>query len=137
MPVPMGEVFVHLVWATAGREPLIDDGDAPRLYAMIAAKCRALKCTPLAVGGTADHVHMLVELHLPVAVAMLAKEVKGASSHFMNQVIGGDRPFAWQGSYGAFSVRRTDVPTVQRYIARQREVHAERSLIPDLERAEA
>lgn len=47
----MSELFVHLVWATARREPLIDGAAAARLYAMIAANCRELRCTPSAVGG--------------------------------------------------------------------------------------
>ena len=81
MRSPYTQLYLHIVWATWDRLPLITETIKPRLNAAIAEKCRELKCVPLAVGGIADHVHLLVRLHTTVAVATLAKEVKGASSH--------------------------------------------------------
>ncbi len=83
MRSPYTQLYLHIVWATWDWLPLITEQVRPRLYAAIAGKCRELKCVPLAIGGIADHVHLLVRLHTTVAVATLAKEVKGASGHIL------------------------------------------------------
>ena len=124
MRAPYTQLYLHLVWATWDRLPLITDEIEPRLYAAIAQKCRQLKCVPLAIGGVADHVHLLVRLHTTVAVATLAKEVKGSSSHLVTHEIRPGEFFKWQGAYGAFTLRKEDVPVVQAYIERQKEHHA-------------
>jgi REP element-mobilizing transposase RayT len=82
------------------------------LFACIAAKCEELKSQPLRIGGTEDHVHVLARLHPMVAVAELAKGMKGSSSHLITHEVDPDAGFKWQGSYGAFSVSPEDVPRV-------------------------
>ncbi len=105
-----------MVWATWDRLPLITEAIEPRLYAAIATKCRKLKCEPIAIGGIEDHVHLLTRLHTTVAIATLAKEVKGASSHLVTHEITPDDFFKWQGAYGAFTIRKSEVPQVKAYI---------------------
>jgi len=139
MRAPYTQLYLHLVWATWDRLPLITEAIEPRLYAAIAQKCRDLKCVPLAIGGIADHVHLLVRLHTTVAVSTLAKEVKGSSSHLVTHEITPGEFFKWQGAYGAFTLRKEDVPGVQSYIERQKKHHAaedlweewEQTMIPD------
>jgi REP element-mobilizing transposase RayT len=136
---PYTELYLHLVWATWDRLPLISEAIEPRLYAAMAQKCRKLKCVPLAIGGIEDHVHLLVRFHTTVAIATLVKEVKGSSSHLVTHEITPGEFFKWQGSYGAFTLRKEEVPWVEGYIARQREHHAagttveawERTMIPE------
>ena len=124
MRTPYTQLYLHVVWATWDRLPLITKEIEPRLYAAVAEKCRELKCVPLAIGGTSNHVHLLLRLHTTVAVATLVKEVKGASSHLVTHEIARGRFFKWQGAYGAFTLRKTDVPTVKAYIEKQEEHHA-------------
>jgi REP element-mobilizing transposase RayT len=77
------------------------------------------------MGGTEDHAHVLVRLHPMVAVAELAKGMKGSSSHLITHEVDPHVGFKWQGSYGAFSVSPDDVPRVCAYIERQKQHHAE------------
>ncbi|PKO20263.1 MAG: transposase [Chloroflexi bacterium HGW-Chloroflexi-1] len=133
MRTPYTQLYLHLVWATWDRLPLITETIEPRLYAAIAEKCRELKCIPLAIGGIADHAHLLVRLHTTVAVATLAKEVKGSTSHLVTHEIAPGQFFKWQGAYGAFTLRKSEVPVVQGYIERQKEHHAEDDLWEDWE----
>lgn len=75
-------LFVHLVWATDGRRPLLQPSlEAAVSTINIVSKCRVLRCPALAIGGMTDHIHLLAELHPTVSVSALAKEIKGASSH--------------------------------------------------------
>ena len=68
-----------------------------------------------------DHVHLLVSLPPAAALADVVRVVKTSSSHWARQRL--NRPFAWQGGYGAFSVSRANVPEVEAYIAGQAAHH--------------
>ncbi|MCP4362184.1 MAG: transposase [Chloroflexi bacterium] len=133
MRAPYTQLYVHMVWATWDRLPLITDVIEPRLYAAVATKCRQLKCEPLAIGGIEDHMHLLTRLHTTIAIATLAKEVKGASSHLVTHEIVPGKFFKWQGAYGAFTLRKSEVPQVKAYILNQKQHHAENSLYDEWE----
>jgi REP element-mobilizing transposase RayT len=117
-----------MIWATWDRLPLIKETNEPRLYASIAVKCRDHNCEPLAIGGIEDHIHLLVRMHPTISVATLAKEVKGASSHLVTHEIEPSEFFKWQGSYRAFTIRKSDVDTIRRYIENQKQHHAQNQL---------
>ena len=53
---------------------------------MLCRKARELDSTPMAVGNTADHVHVLIRLSPGANVAELIKHLKGASAHRINLV---------------------------------------------------
>ena len=130
---PMCKLYVHFVWATWDRLPLIDSRIEPPIYAAIAAKCRALRCTPLAIGGAADHVHVLAQVASSVAVSTLVQEMKGSSSHLVTHQYGPEGSFRWQGSYAAFSVGERDVPRVRQYIEQQKRHHADATIWQEVE----
>jgi len=125
MRAPYTQLYLHLIWATWDRLPLISPEIEYRLFAAIEAKCRELKCEPLAVNGIEDHVHLLVRFHTSVSVAQLVKEIKGSTSHLVTHEITPDTFFKWQGAYRAFTIRKLDVPRVKIYIENQKQHHAE------------
>ncbi|HQE92269.1 MAG TPA: transposase [Anaerolineae bacterium] len=86
----------------------------------------------LALNGTADHVHLLGTIPATLTIADLLKQIKGVSSHFVNETLS-PPPFKWQGSYGAFTVSRWDVDKIKRYIKRQKEHHRTRELVQEFE----
>ncbi|HEY4691579.1 MAG TPA: IS200/IS605 family transposase [Anaerolineae bacterium] len=136
MRAPYTQLYLHLVWATWDRLPLITFDIEDSLYAAIADKCRELKCVPIAIGGIEEHVHLLVRFHTTVSVATLAKEIKGSSSHLTTHVLRPMGFFKWQGSYGAFTIAKDDVPAVENYIRGQKEHHRQGRMIEDLETCE-
>jgi REP element-mobilizing transposase RayT len=136
MREPYTQLYVHLVWATWDRLPLITPDIEPRLYGHIIRKCRELKCVPIRISGIENHTHLLVRLHTTIAVATLVKEVKGASSHLMTHEIAPDDFFKWQGAYGAFTVRKAEVPQIHEYIANQKQHHRDNSLWDEFEKTE-
>ena len=77
---------------------------------------------PQAVGGTADHVHMLVGLRATHCLADVLREIKRPSSQWVHETLG-VAEFAWQEGYGAFTVSESNVEQVRCYIANQREHH--------------
>ena len=77
------ELYVHLVWGTFRRRPLISADLEADLFRVVTAKSLELHCVPCAIGGTEDHLHLLTRLHPSTPVARLVAEVKGASSHLV------------------------------------------------------
>lgn len=137
MRAPYTQIYVHLVWATWDRLPLITGEMQGPLYAAMIAKCTELHCEPIAVGGIADHVHLLARLSPAVSVAQLVKEVKGSTSHLVTHVLKPGEFFKWQGAYGAFTIRKSEVATVKRYVANQASQHAENLLTDEFESVES
>ena len=127
------QLYIHLVWATWDRLPLINPDVEPQLYAILAAKSKELGCMPLAIGGVADHIHMLIHFLPTLTIARLVGEMKGASSHAMTHSILHGAFFKWQGSYGGFTVSKRSVPQIRAYILNQKVHHANGSLLVELE----
>jgi len=73
------------------------------------------------VGGTGNHVHALLSLPATMPLAKAMQLVKGASSHWMNEIHSHD--FAWQEGYGAFTVGISQVESTIAYIRGQAEHH--------------
>lgn len=117
------QIFIHMVWATWDRLPLIDEQLSDQINQVIWSKCKAMKCEPLAIGGVEDHMHLLVRMQPAVTVAELVKAVKGSSSHLISNNIKPDEFFKWQGGYGAFSLAKDETARVIAYILNQRDHH--------------
>ena len=123
-------VFVHFVWTTWDRLPLLV-GERQRLvYRAIENKCLEMGAEIVALGGVEDHIHLLLRMPPTHAIADLIGQIKGASSHLATHATNANGDFfKWQGAYGAFSVSPRALPTVSAYIAHQREHHACGTLI--------
>jgi putative transposase len=130
---PNSELYVHVIWATWDRLPLLSGELQPAVYACIQAECAALNTEVIAIGGVEDHIHLLVRLPSTVSVASLVKQSKGASSHLVTHRLAHEDGFRWQGAYGAFSISASDVPRVRDYILRQEQHHRDHTLDTDLE----
>lgn len=126
-------LFIHCVWATWDRLPLITPRIERPLHRNIESEAIKQGCKVIAINGIEDHVHLLLMLPSTISIATLMQQVKGVSSHFINDVYKSDVLFKWQGSYGAFSVSRHDVDRVVDYIKRQKEHHRANSLWDELE----
>jgi len=123
MREPYTQLYIHLVWATWDRLPLITSEVERMVYGNIQAKCADLGAALVSIGGTENHVHVLVRLPATISVADLVKHLKGASSHLVTHRAPSPTPFKWQGGYGAFTLGKEQVEACRRYIARQREHH--------------
>jgi putative transposase len=127
------EVYVHFVWATWDRQPLVTEGIERDVYRYISTVCEDDKCDVLAIGGMPDHVHLLVKLSSTISMAELMKHVKGGSSRFVSEDLKPGEWFKWQGHYGAFSLLRRDVESVVAYIRNQKEHHESDDIWPHAE----
>ena len=133
MREPMLQVYIHLVWGTWDRAPILVPDMKRSVYSCIQAKCKSLKVIIHAIGGTEDHVHLLVELPATITIAEFVKLIKGSSSHLASHRGEQREEFKWQGAYGAFSVSKSVVPSVIEYIEGQEQHHQAGTTIRDHE----
>ena len=122
MPSTYLSLHYHLVFSTKNREPWVDLAWRPRLHEYLGGTVRGLDGVAEAVGGVADHVHLLVGLKSTHCLADFVRELKKASSvwvHDEMRIAG----FAWQEGYAAFTVSATARDAVREYIAHQAEHH--------------
>jgi putative transposase len=127
MPQSLASVLVHLVYSTKNRVPSIMPEIEGELYAYQGAVLREMDCPCLTINGTADHLHMLFSLARTVALSDLVEEVKKRSSKWLKTKSPTLRSFQWQTGYGAFSIGRSGVEGLKRYIADQKEHHRKTS----------
>ncbi len=124
MPQSLSKVYVHIVFSTKHRQPLIDDRLKPGLFAYLGGVCQAMECHPVRVGGHDDHVHILCTLSRKVALMDLLEEIKKRSSKWAKTQGEAYANFYWQDGYGAFSVSQFGVKKVVQYIENQAEHHS-------------
>jgi putative transposase len=115
-------LLAHLAFSTKEREPLIIPEIKPELYSYLGGLTRELKGKAYGINGTADHVHMLVNLPPTISVSDALRFIKSNSSGWVHDKWP-RRPFAWQPGYGAFSVSKSNVAGVLRYIENQEAHH--------------
>jgi putative transposase len=120
-------LLAHLIFSTHDRAPDIADAIRGSLYAYLGGIVRELRGSALAIGGTRDHVHMLLRLPCELAVADCLRVLKTNSSRWVQEKWPERRTFAWQTGYGAFSVSESSYKQVVEYIERQEEHHRKMS----------
>ena len=86
----------------------------------------------LAIGGVADHVHILISLPATLSVAGTIQLLKGNSSKWIHETFPNQALFGWQEGYGAFSIGVSGVETTRRYIRTQAEHHRKRTFREEL-----
>jgi len=116
-------LLIHAVFSTAGRAPFLADAIRPDVHAYIGGILRELRASPIAIGGTNDHVHLLVRLPADLAVADCMRVVKTNTSRWAKERWPERPRFSWQGGYGAFSVSESRRAAVIHYIESQEEHH--------------
>jgi len=127
------EIYLHLVWTTRKREPLITPELRERLYPFLEMQIRDLKCQVLALGGMPDHIHVVTRIPTTVCASQLLKQVKGTSSAFANDYLRRTPYFRWQEGSGIFSLCPPFLAKAIRYVENQEGHHNAKALWPTLE----
>ena len=117
------KIWIHAIWATKHRNPFIDEKIEAKVHRFITEQLNEQGCPVRIVNGMPDHIHCLFLLTPQKSIAEIIKQIKGSSSHFINQ---GDfiaDKFAWQTGYAAYSVSESGVDKVYEYILNQKAHH--------------
>jgi putative transposase len=117
------QIYLHIVFSTKNRVDLIRPEIENDIWAGIGGCARKHKMVALQVGGIDNHAHVLLSTPPTISPSQAAKFVKGDSSLWIHREFPDLRHFGWQDGYGAFSVSKSAVPDVIKYIKDQRAHH--------------
>src|SRR6266850_60478 len=118
-------LLTHIVFSTKDRRQFLTEKVRPRVHQYLGGIVRNIKGTAITVGGVADHVHMLVELPPSVAISDAIRVIKSNSSKWIHEELDVLSAFQWQQKYGAFSVSKSNLARVAKYIDSQEAHHQE------------
>ena len=129
--MPWSRLFYHLIWSTAGREPVIDQSREQTVHHHLREVANRHGIIVHAIGGTDDHVHLAVSIPPTIAVATAIQRIKGGSSRAINEEL--KLEFHWQAEYGVDTFSKRRFGDVVSYITHQRQHHADGSLWVSIE----
>jgi putative transposase len=117
-------LLVHVVFGTKDRRARIKAAFRERLYRYMAGIAKNEFGRVIEVGGTGDHVHVLLSLRATVSVAEAVRKLKSLSSGWVHSAFPDEAAFGWQTGYAAFTVSESNAESVAKYIRNQDKHHA-------------
>jgi len=128
MPHTYSNLWLHLVFGTEERLPMITEPWRQRLHEYLGGIVRGMEGLVMEINGVADHVHLLVRIKPVQRIDYFLRDLKADSSGWIHRE-GLSKFFSWQRGYAAFTVSESQVATVRRYSANQEEHHRIRGLV--------
>ncbi len=124
------EIYLHFVWATYRRVPLLEPEIERKVHRFLHQETARLGADVLALNGMPDHVHLLVKMPSTLAPALLMKQIKALSAQFAHDHLPVEPGYFWQSGYAVLSVTPSQRGKVVEYIKHQKQHHAENSVHP-------
>lgn len=113
------KIYIHAIFAVKERIACIPPIHQSKLFKYITGIINGLGHKSLAVGGTDNHVHILMSYNPDVKLSDTMRDIKANSSKFINQNRWLKCRFEWQRGYAAFSYSQSQIDTVIKYIMNQ------------------
>ena len=117
----------HVVFSTKSRQRFLQGEINERVWPYLGGIANQWDSKPVQIGGTDDHVHLLLEIPPKHAPSKVVQAIKGGSSKWVHDTFPELRTFGWQDGYGIFSVSKSDVSDVIKYIENQEQHHQTRT----------
>lgn len=121
------QLYIHLIFAVKGRQHLINSTWEEDLYKYITAVIQNDGHKLIAINGMPDHIHIVYGLKPAIAIADTVKDIKRATSNWINKQNYCVGKFAWQEGYGAFSYSRSQLNDLVNYVLQQKQHHKKKT----------
>ena len=125
------QLYYHVVFAVSSREATIMESWREELYKYITGAVRNQKCELIAIGGMADHVHLLVQIPPKISISSFVQSIKIQSTNWINEKHFCKGKFGWQEGYGAFTASRSHVLQIKNYIFNQKSHHKQKAFLEE------
>lgn len=125
------QIYIQLIFCVKKREKLIEKKWRSELFMYITGVIKHKNQKLYAIGGVADHIHILVSIKPSLSISDFARDLKTSSTKWINEKQFINKKFEWQIGFGAFSYNQNLLDTVINYINRQEEHHAKKDFIAE------
>ena len=123
MKIEFNNLYTHAILVTANRLPLITEKNRIRVEKYITGIVNNNESKLYSIYANPEHVHLLVSRSPRLSEEGLMTIIADSAELFINNNKLCNGKFAWQQSASAFSVSKTDVDKVCKYILNQPEHH--------------
>lgn len=126
-------IWIHLVFSTKNREPILTPEIRKELYSHIAENAKSKEIILDSINGYSDHLHCLLLLGKDNSISNTPQLIKGESSFWLNNKKYFNNKFHWQDDYWAVSVSESHINSVREYILKQEEHHKVKTFTEEVE----
>jgi putative transposase len=119
MKVEYNNLFTHFILTTKDRLPMIEEQNRERIEKYMTGIVNNYQARLYAIYANPEHVHMLVSRSPKMSEETLASIVAESTQKFINDNGLSKLHFAWQQSCAAYSVSKSDVDRICKYILNQ------------------
>jgi REP element-mobilizing transposase RayT len=131
MPHSFNKIWIHAIWSTKERLPLIQPAVEKKIHDFVYSQFAEISCPVRIINGMPDHIHSLFLLNPQKGIAEIIKQVKGSSSHWINEQDIIKEKFAWQTGYAVYSVSESVLEKVYLYIHHQKQHHQKKTFMQE------
>ena len=134
MKIEYHNLYTHFILITQDRIPSIPEKNRERIEKYITGVIDNNHSKLYSIYANPEHVHILASRSPRLSEEVLATTVADSSLKFINDNHLSQGVFAWQQSASAFSVSKSDVDKVCKYILHQPEHHRKVSFAEEYEK---
>ncbi|ANI87989.1 hypothetical protein A9P82_00835 [Arachidicoccus ginsenosidimutans] len=134
MKIEYNNLYTHFILITQCRLPLITEKNRERIEKYITGIVNNNNSKLYSIYANPEHIHFLVSRSPKISEEVLATIVADSSAKFINDNKLSVGVFSWQQSASAFSISKTDIDKVCKYILNQPEHHKKLSFAEEYDK---
>ena len=134
MQIEFNNLYTHFILITQNRLPLITEAHRERIEKYITGIVNNHASKLYAIYANPEHVHVLVSRSPKISEEKLLERIAESSTQFINENKLCAQQFSWKETAAAFSVSKSDVNRVCKYILNQDEHHRKVSFAEEYEK---
>ena len=124
MSQSLSKIYLHFIFSTKKRNNFFQNKEfKQKLYKYIIGIIKKQNCVFVSIGGTEDHIHILLQINRMHSPAKIIAHIKRSSSIWIQSNNQKLSKFEWQKRYGCFSVSHSMLNIIKKYIENQEKHH--------------
>ena len=131
MPATYCHLALHIVFTTRNRVPWLREPSDVEMHKYLSGIIKSLNGVSIRIGGIEDHVHILCLAPKDISLVEFMTKLKSNSSKWFRDRKKMD--FHWQDGYAAYSVSKSQIDVISKYIDQQQEHHHHKTTIEEFE----
>lgn len=121
------QLYVHVVFSVKNRLNSISANSKERIHKYITGFLQNKGNKVLAINSMPDHIHVFFSLNPDMSISAIVRDMKTASTKFINVNKLAKLKFQWQEGFGAFSYSNSQIDNVIKNIMNQEIHHKKKS----------
>lgn len=133
MKIEYHNLYIHFIFTTLHRIPVIPEKNRVEIEKYITGIIKNQDCQLYSIYVNPEHMHMLISRTPKISDNDLVNIIANSSENFINTKRLCQGTFSWQNTCSAFSISKSDVDRVCRYILTQATHHKKISFSEEYE----